>query len=484
MVFSSATFLFLFLPVVILGQLLLFSNRLRNLFLLVASLFFYAWGEQLYVVILIISIISNYSFGLLINRYREKRLGAKLLLAFAVVVNLGILAIFKYSGFLVDNLNSFTEPLLDYSFAVGPVHMPIGISFFTFQAISYVVDIYRNNAEAQKNPFYVGLYISMFPQLIAGPIVRYKDIADQIKSRVVTWTGFTYGVERFVYGLAKKMILANSFGEVADKIFAVPPDHMNFSLAWLGVIMYTLQIYFDFSGYSDMAIGLGRMFGFKYLENFNYPYISRSMQEFWRRWHISLSNWFRDYLYFPLGGSRCSLWRTYFNLFIVFFLCGLWHGASWTFVLWGMYHGFFLVAERAGLSNILERTWRPIAHAYLLLAVMVGWALFRADTMEQATTFLMAMIGLGSGAGDLFHAWLYIDMELIILFMIGLIAATPLCKTVLPLHSDFESKDLSVKTGTYMAVSTLRTGFISLLLLFCWMSLASGSYNPFIYFRF
>ncbi len=347
-----------------------------------------------------------------------------------------------------------------------------------------MADIYRNNAEAQKNPFDVGLYISMFPQLIAGPIVRYKDIADQIKNRVVTWSGFTYGVERFVYGLAKKMILANSFGEVADKVFAIPPDQLNFSLAWLGIVMYTLQIYFDFSGYSDMAIGLGRMFGFRYLENFNYPYISRSMQEFWRRWHISLSNWFRDYLYFPLGGSRCSVGRTYFNLFIVFFLCGLWHGASWTFVLWGMYHGFFLVVERAGLSAVLERTWRPIAHAYLLLAVMVGWALFRADTMEQATAFLMAMVGFGAGAGDLFHAGLYINAELLILFIIGIIAATPVCNNLLPLHSDFDSEDLSVKTGRYMAVSTIRTGFISLLLLICWMSLASGSYNPFIYFRF
>ncbi len=364
MVFSSITFLFFFLPVFLMGYLGV-GKKGRNLFLLLASLFFYLWGEQLFVLVMLASIVMNYFFGLLLDRVgiQGSRAG-KFLLAAALVANLGMLVFFKYANFAVDNLNLLLSWLNMPLMHLHKVHLPIGISFFTFQAMSYLIDLYRQEYKAQKNPLYLGLYISLFPQLIAGPIVRYSDIAEHIKKRTVSLHDFACGAERFVFGLGKKILIANPMGLMADHIFAMQAELLSTGTAWLGITCYTLQIYFDFSGYSDMAIGLGRMFGFHFLENFNYPYISRSIREFWRRWHISLSTWFRDYLYIPLGGNRHGNNRTSLNLLIVFLLCGLWHGASWNFILWGLMYGFFLVAER-GIWGRIVTGMHPIGqHCY------------------------------------------------------------------------------------------------------------------------
>jgi len=353
MLFSYPTFLFGFLPI-ILTLYFLSPWKAKNAILLTASLFFYAWGESFYVLVMIVSILSNHAFGIRIGRLsselpneNKKR---KILLAYGVAVNLLLLGWFKYANFLFENINVALNWIDVDPIVIKDVHLPLGISFFTFQAISYLVDVYRNVTPAQPSRYKLGLYISLFPQLIAGPIVRYHDVAGQIEIRTHSIELFSSGVQRFVFGLAKKMLVANPLGLVADTVFAQSASDLSSPVAWLGIISYSLQIYFDFSGYSDMAIGLGRMFGFRFLENFNYPYISKSIQEFWTRWHISLSTWFRDYLYFPLGGSRCSSTRTYINLIIVFFLCGFWHGASWNFIVWGLIHGFFLKGH--GLEDI------------------------------------------------------------------------------------------------------------------------------------
>ena len=355
MVFSEPAFLFWFLPL-LLGAYFLCPRAGRNALLLAASLIFYAWGEGGFVLVMLASIGMNYAFGLLIER-RVSTHKTCAALWLGIIANLLLLAAYKYTGFVSSNLCGLlrwwgvdtADPL--------PVHLPIGISFFTFQAMSYLVDVHRRQVPAQRNPLHVALYISMFPQLIAGPIVRYRDIARQIVDRAVTRQGFASGIRRFAIGLGKKVIIANSLAWPADQIFTIPNHELTTAVAWWGVTCYTLQIYFDFSGYSDMAVGLGRMFGFEFMENFNYPYIARSMTDFWRRWHISLSTWFRDYLYIPLGGNRRGRARTLVNLALVFFLCGLWHGASWTFAIWGLYHGLFLILERRGGGNDV-----PIGH--------------------------------------------------------------------------------------------------------------------------
>jgi alginate O-acetyltransferase complex protein AlgI len=338
--------------------------------------------------------MMNFHLGLWVDGSGDpcKRKSA---VALAVAFNIGLLAFFKYANFAVHSLNT----VLGYAYlqpvSFPHIALPIGISFFTFHALSYVIDIYRRKSRAAKNPCDTALYIFLFPQLIAGPILRWSDIAPQLVQRALTREGFAEGVKRFVMGFAKKMIVANVVAAPADKIFALPANELTLPLAWFGAICYTLQIYFDFSGYSDMAIGLGKMFGFKFLENFNYPYISLSIREFWRRWHMSLSGWFRDYLYIPMGGNHVSTGRNYFNLLTVFFLCGLWHGASWTFVIWGLYHGIFLVAERTRFGKIMDSLWRPLRHGYTLLAVICGWVIFRADTFSQAADFFKFMSGLG-----------------------------------------------------------------------------------------
>lgn len=476
MVFSSITFLFAFLPLVLVGALVSPKNT-RNLFLLIASLIFYAWGELYFVALMLASIAMNFVIGSIISQrvaVAEKQRAAKYWLGAGITANLALLGYFKYANFLAENWNLVAAHL--GSGAVNPdaVHLPLGISFFTFQAMSYLIDVYRGEAKHDRNPINIALYIALFPQLIAGPIIRYHDVSEQLRDRVMSIDLAYSGLRRFVYGLAKKVLIANPLGEVADQIFAVNGNDLTTPVAWLGIACYTLQIYFDFSGYSDMAIGLGRMLGFRFLENFNYPYIATSIQDFWRRWHISLSNWFRDYLYIPLGGNRVGFARTYFNLVIVFFLCGLWHGASWNFVIWGLLHGAFLVIERAGFSRVLKTLPAGIAHLYTLLAVMIGWVFFRAETLPEALAYLKAMFVPGSGNAALHYPAQYIDSHLMIVLVLGVLLATPVGKIC---HQRWLHP-----AGGMGELTTLAS--LSTLFLLCLLSLAAGAYNPFIYFRF
>ncbi len=392
MVFASPIFLFLFLPATLAAYFAV-PRGWRNGVLLAASLVFYAWGEAPYVVLVLGSVAFNFAIGGAIGRADDPPVRRRWL-AVGVAGNLTVLAIFKYADFAIGNVNVLAPLLAITPLAIAAIPLPLGISFFTFHAISYIVDVHKRNANAEDNLPRFALYILLFPQLIAGPIIRWRDIADQLPSRPQRMADFAWGARRFVLGLGKKVLIANTLGRTADQIFALPAAELTMPLAWLGLVCYTLQIYFDFSGYSDMAIGLMRMFGFRILENFNYPYIASSIREFWRRWHISLSNWFRDYLYIPLGGNQRGRRRAYANLVIVFLLCGLWHGASWPFVLWGAWHGIFLVLERAGFDRVLARTG-PFAHLYALLAVMGGWVLFRCETLPQALSFYAALAGCG-----------------------------------------------------------------------------------------
>jgi len=486
MVFSSTIFLFLFLPVV-LAAYFLTPRLFKNLLLLVASLFFYAWGEGFYVGIMFASILVNYLAADQINRFRSTPRGTTFLVV-AVIANLGLLAYFKYANFVVDNLNAVLSGLGFAPITMDPVHLPIGISFFTFQALSYVIDVYRKDAQAQSNPINVALYISLFPQLIAGPIVRYRDIAHQITARTHTLSLFSEGAQRFIIGLAKKVLIANPLGLVADQIFAIPTEQVNAGLIWLGVLCYSLQIYYDFSGYSDMAIGLGRMLGFRFLENFNYPYISRSLREFWRRWHISLSNWFRDYLYIPLGGNRCGPWRSYFNLVTVFFLCGLWHGASWNFVVWGLLHGTFLIFERLGLTRILALFPAILRHAYVLLFLMVSWVFFRAEDLSHALSYLAAMIGEGRGDGLVYHAGLYLNREVVVVLIVAVIGSAPVFPWLKQIYLRAvrrrQAETHAHLSPTDFAVAFGYSSLLAALLILSVSYMASGTYNPFIYFRF
>nr|MCS5635223.1 MBOAT family protein [Myxococcota bacterium] len=393
MVFSSTIFLFAFLPIFLALYLALPSVRVRNALLLLGSLFFYAWGEHAYVLILIASMAFNYGLGLGIDRARSRLAGRRILMA-AVAMNLLLLGFFKYANFLVDNLDFLLEMAGLGGITLAPVHLPIGISFFTFQAITYVVDIHRGDAPAQPGALRVGLYIGLFPQLIAGPIVRYRQIASQLAERQSRLQDVAEGIRRFIVGLAKKVLIANTLALPADRIFAIPAGELEPSVAWLGVLCFSFQIYFDFAGYSDMAIGLGRCFGFRFPENFDWPLLSRSLREFWRRWHMTLSAFFRDYLYIPMGGNRHGSLRTGFNLITVFFLCGLWHGASWNFVLWGLLHGAFLAAERSPLGRWLAAAPRAIQSLYTLGVVGLAWVFFRTDDLGHAVAYLAALSGL------------------------------------------------------------------------------------------
>ena len=394
MVFSSITFLFFFLPAVLLLYWLA-GKKGRNIFLLAASLFFYAWGEGIYVLLMLASIIINYTSGRVIHALRDTPRG-RFFFILTVILNLFLLGFFKYAHFLTDNFNlilNFAElPLID----LKPVRLPIGISFFTFQALSYIIDVYLHKVAPQKKLINLGLYIALFPQLIAGPIVRYHDIAKELVERKVSSKGLAEGIQRFIFGLSKKVLLANPLAAISDQIFSLPGAELTAPVAWLGTFCYTLQIYFDFSGYSDMAIGLGRMFGFHFLENFNYPYISRSIREYWRRWHISLSSWLRDYVYIPLGGNRLGSIRTHVNLLLVFFLCGLWHGASWNYVLWGLFHGFFILVERSPVGHFQRKLWSPIQTLLTIVVLLIGFVIFRCETLSAATHYLIVMFGMSS----------------------------------------------------------------------------------------
>jgi alginate O-acetyltransferase complex protein AlgI len=476
MVFASPFFLFCFLPLTI-GGYYAVPPRFRNAVLLVASVVFYAWGEARYLPLVLGSVAFNWWMGLRIASAAGDR-GRRRWLTAAVAGNLVTLAIFKYANFAVANVDALAPVLGVPPIAWWTIPLPLGISFFTFHAISYVVDVYKRSASAQPAIRTFALYILLFPQLIAGPIIRYRDIAAQLVARDASVSEFAYGVRRFVIGLGKKLLIANTLGARADAIFALPGGELNAPLAWLGIACYTLQIYFDFSGYSDMAIGLMRLFGFRILENFNYPYISRSIREFWRRWHISLSNWFRDYLYVPLGGNRRGRRRAYANLIVVFLLCGLWHGASWPFVLWGAWHGLFLVVERAGLGRVLDR--RPaLAHVYALAAVMGGWVLFRCDTLAHAGDYYAALLG-ASGADPALHpAARYLDPLVVATLVAGAICATPIARGLAAW------RDRAVVASHAAGVVVALDGaWVAAVFVASAAMLAAGTYNPFIYFRF
>ncbi|WP_027360284.1 MBOAT family O-acyltransferase [Desulforegula conservatrix] len=478
MVFSSVIFLFYFLPLTL---FVYYFARHRNFVFLVASLLFYSWGEIEYLYLLMASCVINYAFGLMIEKRRP--FSAKTSLVAGVSVNILTLIFFKYTNFLVDSANSFLPETLRLS--VSAIKLPLGISFFTFHSLSYLVDIYRKKVTAEKNPVNLMLYITMFPQLVAGPIIRFSIIADEIRQRTESSEKFVKGIKIFVIGLAQKVLIANTIAAPADKIFSLPVSELNAGLAWLSAIFYTIQIYFDFAGYSNMAIGLGHMFGLTFPENFNYPYISQSITEFWRRWHMTLSQWFRDYVYIPLGGNQAGKIKTYRNLFIVFFLCGLWHGANWTFAAWGIYHGLFLIFERMGLGGIVEKAWRPIRHAYTIILVIIGWVLFRSDTFTQASMHLKAMAGFGTGKGLVHNANQYLDNNGIIMALIaGVLFSVPISvimgKLSVRIENIWSCNPLISNSLGFVLTSMLYMVLAVLVI----MSLAASSYNPFIYFRF
>lgn len=471
MVFSSTVFLFVFLPVVFLVNLLM-KGKLSNWWLLLVSLLFYAWGEPVYVLIMLGSILANWLFALRIDSLPDGR-ARKLWMAATAVVNLLALVVFKYANFLVDNLNAVTGMHI----ALQKIMLPVGISFFTFQALSYVVDVYRRQTPAQKRLSDLALYISFFPQLIAGPIVKYHDIAEQIERRTMTADKAWSGVQRFIVGLSKKLLLANAMGNVADAVFKLGPGEANLPLAWIGALAYCLQIYMDFSGYSDMAIGMGRMFGFDIMENFNYPYISRGIKEFWRRWHISLSTWFREYLYIPLGGNRKGLARTCLNMTVVFFCTGFWHGAEWTFLVWGLFHGLFLILETLGVINPGKFRWKWIGNVYALLVAIVGFTMFRATSISQGLDFISAMFT--GFSFDAPHALLFgrlLTPTRVLVFAVAAVAATP----VLP----WVWKRAGGNPRREKLLQAVGVACTALLFVLCLLSLASSTYNPFIYYRF
>ncbi|WP_078555880.1 MBOAT family O-acyltransferase [Bacillus alkalicellulosilyticus] len=469
MVFSSVVFIFLFLPVVLLLYYIS-PVKLRNLILLLCSIFFYAWGEPKYVILMIISITVNYFSGLLINKYKDKA-SKQVALGLTITVNIAILGYYKYINFIIDNINV----IFNLSINNEPLPLPIGISFYTFQAVSYLIDVYRNDARVQKNPLDLALYISLFPQLIAGPIVRYTVIQDQIKNRVFNFNVFSEGTQRFMVGLAKKVIIANPLGLVADNVFSQDPSEISILLAWVGILAFTLQIYFDFSGYSDMAIGLGKMFGFHFNENFNFPYISKSISEFWRRWHISLGSWFRDYVYIPLGGNKVSRIKMYRNLFIVWALTGIWHGASWTFICWGLYFGLIIAIEKAGFEKIIKKMWTPLQHAYALLLVMIGWVFFRADNFLFSIDYLKTMFWVNhfKWIDNATYLLIYDNM---IVFLIAIIFSTPLISVIAGKISEIKGLvkyNWIFNTVIYSAILFLTISYV-----------VKMTYNPFLYFRF
>ncbi len=477
MVFSSEVFLFGFLPAVLALYFLTPGWRLKNVVLVLASLCFYAWGEGRFVALVLTSALVNYGFGLALSRLPGGGTRARrLVLAAAVTFDVGVLAWFKYAGFLADNLTFVTGGAIGRNVVLSQIYLPLGISFFTFHAISYVVDVYRHTSEARKNPLEIVLYFVFFPQLIAGPIIRYKDVAAQLSQRTVTLDGFAYGARRFVVGLGKKVLIANTLGATVDHVFGTPAASVATPLAWFALAAYTLQIYFDFSGYSDMAIGMARMFGFTFLENFNFPYAAGSIREFWGRWHISLSRWFRDYLYVPLGGNRVAPWRVYANLVIVFFLCGLWHGAKWTFVVWGLIHGTFLVLERVGAVRRITAT-PVVRHVYVLAVVMFGWVFFRADSFGYALGFLQTLVRPSASATLSFAA--AVDHETLLVFALGCVLTTPLLARAVERALREGAPRTRVALGTAAVPAALALIFTASV-----FKLAAGTYNPFIYFRF
>ena len=468
MLFSSMPFIFVFLPIVCLIYLLA-RKDIQNYVLLIASIIFYAWGEPSYLAIMLATIIISYCGACLIERTDNYRY-RKCFLILTLLSDLGFLIYFKYFNFIAENINIILTSKVNFVNVI----MPIGISFYTFQAISYIIDVYRKDVKAQRDIYKVALYITLFPQLIAGPIVKYHDVEKQITNRTVTFDKVSYGVKRFIVGLSKKMLLANTMGEIADKVFSQPVETFGSDIAWIGAIAYTLQLYYDFSGYSDMAIGLGSIFGFKFMENFNYPYISKSITEFWRRWHISLSTWFKEYLYIPLGGNRISSKRTYFNLFIVFLATGIWHGASWTFIVWGLWNGFFIIFER--LTNWHKKEGgcflNGIKHLYTMFVFIIGWVLFRAENIQYAIKYIKNMFGCVETKNSIYQFVYYVDNMEIMTFIVAVLCTMPIFNQLV---------EVKHKRTIYKVFVNL---WLILLFVLSVIYIASSLYNPFIYFIF
>lgn len=464
MVFSKPIFLFGFLPIVLLLYFIA-PRRLRNTVLFVASLIFYAWGEPKLVLLMIATIVVDYCAGLMIERFSEKKKASRAILVATLVINLGLLGIFKYANFMIESINA----LVGGNIGLLNIVLPIGISFYTFQSLSYVIDVYKKVVPVERNILNFATYVTLFPQLIAGPIVQYKTIADELSERQESFALFSEGIWRFAVGLGKKVIIANQIGSVWTEISG-SPESLTVGKAWIGALAFTFQIYFDFSGYSDMAIGLGKMFGFNFLENFNYPYISKSITEFWRRWHISLGTWFKEYVYIPLGGNRKGLKRQIFNILVVWMLTGLWHGASWNFVVWGLYFGLILVLEKAFLLKIFAKIPAAFAHIYSILLIVFGWVIFECGSMGEIINYFRSMFGVGVSFWS--NDTTYILCNTLLLFAVAAVCSTQLGKVV--------KAKLSVrfKNGYW------ECAIVAVLLLLSLVFLAGDSYNPFLYFRF
>ncbi|MGL5765046.1 MAG: MBOAT family O-acyltransferase [Sarcina sp.] len=464
MVFSSIIFLFTFLPITLFLYFLA-PTKAKNIILLIMSLIFYAFGEPIYIILMIFTTAFDFYMARYIDKYRYEKNYSKYFLIFTVFINILILGFFKYYGFIIDNINTL------FSLDINTINLPlpIGISFYTFQTLSYIIDVYRNKVDVQKNIISFSLYVTMFPQLVAGPIVRYTDINKQLSIREHSFDKFGIGTERFILGLAKKVLLANNIGYLWSMISTSDFSSLSVLTAWLGICAFTLQIYFDFSAYSDMAIGLGKMFGFDFIENFDYPYISKSVTEFWRRWHISLGSWFREYIYIPLGGNRCNLSKQCRNLLIVWLVTGFWHGASWNFIFWGLYYGFILFIEKLYLKEKLNKLPNIVCHLYTMLLVMIGWVLFGFENLSQGLEYLKIMFFF-SGNPLFDNTALFYISNYLILFIILIICSTPL-----PI---IEFNKLKTK-NSFIGIC------VNVILLFISISyLVTETYNPFLYFRF
>ena len=470
MLFSSYTFVIIFLPLLIIAYYLI-PAKWRNSLLLVASLVFYAWGGPAYLLVMLTSIFINYVSGLAVDAFSGRPSAVRWVTAASVTLNLLLLGYYKYTDFLIENINAITGT----SILLRNIVLPIGISFYTFQGMSYVFDIGRGRGKVLKNPLKLALYISLFPQLIAGPIVRYETIASQLDARSVDNTKLNDGIYRFVIGLSKKVLLANFIGEFADISFSSGTDSLTLVSSWAGILAYTLQIYFDFSGYSDMAIGLGEVFGFSFPENFAHPYCAQSITDFWRRWHISLGTWFRDYVYIPLGGNRKGVYRQFFNIIIVWFLTGLWHGASWNFVVWGLYYAVLLILEKTLLSRIKDRIPSPVRHIYTFVLVMIGWLIFNSASLDYTMSYIGKMFDFSYKRSIWASELVHICREYGVVLLAGCFFSTPAAKNL------FGIIEKKVSASAY---EIMRSVVMTILFFACIMRLVVGSYNPFIYFRF
>ncbi len=469
MLFCSMSFIYLFLPVLC-GLYFVSAKKYHNILLLFASIIFYAWSESRYLPIIFFSVLINWAGAIVIDKFSHKPSVKKLCLLSVLLINLGNLFYFKYFDFLINNLNG----LFHTHISLLNIVLPLGISFYTFQALSYVIDVYRGNVSSQKNLLNVALYICLFPQLVAGPIIKYHDISEQITSREVNFENVNIGVKRFIIGLSKKMLIANTMGAVADKIFIQDVNSFSHLTAWLGSLAYTFQIYYDFSGYSDMAIGLGLIFGFRFMENFNYPYVSKSVTEFWRRWHISLSTWFKEYVYIPLGGNKHGKLIQIRNLGIVFLLTGIWHGASWTFIVWGIWHGVFIIFEKIFEldKNSSNRSLSILKHIYAIVIISAGWVIFRSDSLSYAIAYLKNMFFINSVESSkvLYLLPYYIDKFDIVIFIIAVVCSMPLFRNIL----NWQNKYVKILVNFWLIILFVSSTAV----------ITEGTYNPFIYFRF